>query len=436
MFLIVHGVTIFLLHICYTESIGSRILAIKGKITVTAIKGLSVEDKRLNDTEIAGFHARISTKGAIKYYLFYRLNGKQVNYLLGSASDITPAQARDIAKAKVGLVTQGQDIQEEKKEAKREYLIQKALKLGIFLEEKYYPYLVSRNPKTAQKTYQHIANRFDFLMDRQLGDISAWEIQKWIGDRRKEGRAAATINYSVNTLKGALSRAVDWGLIESHNLKTIKPIKEDNTRIRYLTIEEEHRLLSVIQGRDQSTRDKRVSANHHREKRGQELHPFFEGVRFVDYVEPIILTAMHTGLRRGELLSLTWDDVFFPNQYLVVKAAEAKSKKTRIVPLNPTVLEVLREWRQQNPFCNYVFVSGEDKPLTDIKKPWLRLVEQAGLVNFNFHDLRHHFASKLVMAGVDLNTVRELLGHSDLKMTLRYAHLAPEHKAAAVNLIG
>ncbi|OIQ24883.1 site-specific integrase [uncultured Vibrio sp.] len=411
-------------------------MAIKGKISVSTIKKLKIEDKRLNDTEIAGFHARISPKGAIKYYLYYRLDGKQVNFLIGAASDITPAQARDLAKEKVGLVTQGQDIQEEKKEAKREYLIQKGLKLGAFLEEKYYPFLISRNPKTAKRTYIHITNRFEFLLNKQLNDISAWEIQKWIAEKRKKGRAAATINYSVNTLKGALSRAVDWGLIESHNLKSIKSIKEDNTRIRYLSADEESQLFKAIKERDQLIRDKRISANLHREVRGRDLFPSFEGVRFVDYIEPMILTALNTGLRRGELMSLTWDDVFFQNGYLVVKASNAKSKKVRNVPLNKTVLEALKEWRKQTPLLHYVFVSGEDKPLTDIKKPWLNLVERANLDNLKFHDLRHDFASKLVMAGVDLNTVRELLGHSDLKMTLRYAHLAPEHKSAAVNLIG
>jgi integrase len=281
-----------------------------------------------------------------------------------------------------------------------------------------------------------LKSRFERFLNKDLDQITAWSVEKWKSERIKLGRAPATINYSINTLKGALSRAVEWGLIDSHGLSKVKTLKHDNTRIRYLNSEEEDRLYGAIFDRNALIREKRLSANRHREARHKPLQPCLSAVRFVDYVEPIILTAMHTGLRRGELLSLTWDDIFFPNEYLVVKGSEAKSKKSRTIPLNGTVLEVLKDWRQQNPFCHYVFVSGEDKPLTDIKKPWLKLVEQAGLTNFNFHDLRHHFASKLVMNGVDLNTVRELLGHSDLKMTLRYAHLAPEHKAAAVKLIG
>jgi site-specific recombinase XerD len=68
----------------------------------------------------------------------------------------------------------------------------------------------------------------------------------------------------------------------------------------------------------------------------------------------------------------------------------------------------------------------------DVNTSWGNVLVDAKIENFRWHDMRHHFASHLVMAGVDLNTVRELLGHADLKMTLRYAHLAPEHKAAAV----
>ena len=114
-------------------------------------------------------------------------------------------------------------------------------------------------------------------------------------------------------------------------------------------------------------------------------------------------------------------------------AAHAKSGKTRYVPLNDEAVRILKTWRTSDVTpTGYVFPGAGGERLIDVKTAWKPLLRVAGVTGFRFHDLRHTFASRLVMAGVDLNTVRELLGHADLKMTLRYAHLAPEHKAAAV----
>jgi integrase len=118
---------------------------------------------------------------------------------------------------------------------------------------------------------------------------------------------------------------------------------------------------------------------------------------------------------------------------ITIHGDNAKSGKTRHLPLNATALSALKSWKeQQEDVDGLVFPSVEGKPFDNVNKAWHRVLKDASINNFRWHDLRHHFASKLVMAGVDLNTVRELLGHSDIKMTLRYAHLAPEHKAAAV----
>ncbi|WP_235956321.1 tyrosine-type recombinase/integrase [Grimontia sedimenti] len=104
--------------------------------------------------------------------------------------------------------------------------------------------------------------------------------------------------------------------------------------------------------------------------------------------------------------------------------------------LNNEAFDVLKKWRGQNPTTRFLFEWREaGKPITDVKKTWGAVLEIALFEGFNFHDLRHHFSSKLVMAGVDLNTVRELLGHIHLKMALRYAYLAPELKVTAVVLI-
>jgi integrase len=144
--------------------------------------------------------------------------------------------------------------------------------------------------------------------------------------------------------------------------------------------------------------------------------------------------ALNTGLRRGELFQLRWRDVTLDRARVTVRGEHAKSGQTRHIPLNAAILKVLQEWKPVNVEPDALVFPGRDagEPLDDIKTAWAALLKAAKITGFRFHDCRHDFASRLVMAGVDLNTVRELLGHADIKMVLRYAHLAPEHTAAAV----
>jgi integrase len=131
------------------------------------------------------------------------------------------------------------------------------------------------------------------------------------------------------------------------------------------------------------------------------------------------------------LFGLTWADV--EGGVVTIHGTSAKSGQTRHIPMNREARQVISAWRPVDAKPGgYVFANGEKGGLTTIKTAWAPLLKRAAIEAFRFHDLRHTFASNLVMAGVDLNTVRELLGHADLKMTLRYAHLAPAVKAAAV----
>jgi integrase len=147
--------------------------------------------------------------------------------------------------------------------------------------------------------------------------------------------------------------------------------------------------------------------------------------------------AVNTGLRRGELLQLRWRDLHLQRRILTVRGDGPKTRQTRDVPLNSEATRVLKAWRPTVVEPGWCVFGGstESTPLGAVKKAWHGALQAAAVTSFRFHDLRHTFASKLVMAGVDLNTVRELLGHKSLAMTLRYAHLAPEYKAAAVEAL-
>ena len=172
------------------------------------------------------------------------------------------------------------------------------------------------------------------------------------------------------------------------------------------------------------------SCFQHGNRLGQSSHqPCKENT--LNPIRPILITAIHTGLRRSELLALTWDDVDFEQGLITVRAAYAKNGESRSVPMNAMLTRTLEAVTIKT--ADAVFCKKDGKPYRDFRTAFERAVMRADIPDFTFHDLRHTFASRLVMAGVDLPTVKELMGHKHINMTLRYTHLASHHKKDAVS---
>jgi len=203
-------------------------------------------------------------------------------------------------------------------------------------------------------------------------------------------------------------------------------------KVRFLSKSEEMRLREALIERDRGLVKLRENGNKWRDQRNYHQLPELTIDSYGDHLTVMTLLSLNTGLRRGEMFKLSWSDVQLKSKTLTIGGENAKSGLTRHIPLNRESLEVLSNWKAQTSSTGLVFPSKNGKPFTTIKRSWSNLLEAANITGFRWHDLRHDFASKLVMAGVPLNTVRELLGHRDLSTTLRYAHLAPDHKAEAV----
>ena len=197
------------------------------------------------------------------------------------------------------------------------------------------------------------------------------------------------------------------------------------------------RLRKALIERDDWIKQERETANRWRRERGFPEYPHPLKDAYANYLTPMVLLTINTGMRRGESFSLKWENVNFHTCTLTVEGGLSKSGSTRHIPLNEEAVEVLKAWRDQSSVSVLVFPGKAGGQLVSISKVWASVMNSAGIKDFRFHDLRHTFASNLVMKGVPLNTVRELLGHQDMSTSLRYAHLAPDHKAEAVaKLIG
>jgi len=411
----------------------------EAKLTARAIAALKPADKpyEVRDTELKGFLLRVQPTGVMTYYFSYTAeNGKRNRYRIGRGGTVSPAQARDAAEIKAGEVALGKDVQAEKKRIRQEEKRSRMATLDAFLEHKYGPWVVVER-RTGKATVQRVRSMFSGFLKKPMGELSEWEITKWRSEQKKKGKADSSINREVAALKAVLSKAVEWGVIDRHPLAKVKMARLDRGGVvRYLSDGEDIRLRHALDHRECALREKRAKGNQWRKKRGYLLLPDLGQQNFADHIKPMTLLSLNTGMRRGEVFSLTWDSVHFKGEMLTVHGKTAKSAQTRHIPLNPEALAVLKGWQKdRGETVGLVFPNKEGKRFDNIKRAWESVLNIAGIQGFRWHDLRHTFASKLVMAGADLNTVRELLGHSDIKMTLRYAHLAPEHKAAAVALL-
>lgn len=409
------------------------------RISNTLLKGLQPTTKPFEvlDTDLKGFLLRVQPSGEMTYYFTYRnAAGQRHRIRLGPAHTLSPAEARALARQRAGDVLQGADPQRAKREQRDAADKARQNTFGSFLEERYLPWSAGAH-KGHKETERLLTREFAFLANLPLPEITAGEISAWETRGRKKGLEPTTINRRVAVLKAALQKAADWGLIEFNPLTRMKLHRIDRRpKPRYLNAEEEALLRAALVNRQEKQRAERVRYISWQEERGIPPLEALNG-KYTDHLLPIILLAMNTGLRRGELFNLVWADVDLERRQLIVRGDGAKSGQTRVVPLNAEAHAVLTAWRKEgNKSSALVFPSpATGRRFDNIGSSWENLLKDAGIQSFRFHDLRHHFASRLVMAGADLNVVRELLGHADISTTLRYAHLAPEHRANAVALL-
>lgn len=381
----------------------------------------------LRDSRLKGLVLRVQASGVKSYYCEY---GRGKRIWLGRSEVLGLSEAREAARKTLATVYRGQDPVMERREKRS------VSTYGEFLDIHYAPW-AAVNQKSHVSILKRIRSTFRTFLKTPLPMITMLDVERWRGQRAASGVKPATINRDIVAFKASLNRAVDWGLIEQNPIARLKKAREDKAaKVRFLNSDEERRLREALHERDGRKRAERDNANRWRSERGYVALPDFRAVDFVDHLTPMVLLSLNTGVRRGELFALTWSNVDIDQAFITIGASSTKTSKTRHIPLNEEAVETLASWKKQ---CDrnaiLVFENDSGESFDNVNSSWRRLLKDASIEAFRWHDMRHHFASRLAMVGVDLNTIRELLGHSDYAMTLRYAHLSPEQKRSAVALL-
>jgi integrase len=255
-----------------------------------------------------------------------------------------------------------------------------------------------------------------------LSSIGPWTLEQFKSNRKKEGRAAGTINRDIDCIKNMMKRAVEWGYLFRDPLRDVKRLREKSERIWALTPGEEMKLLEACEKSAQ---------------RGTKKDKIF-----AKYLKDLVLVALKTGMREREIFNLKKEDIHLPERYMILR--DTKTGDPRTVPINDSLCELLAR-RLKDPRSEYLFCTSKGTRLTVLTKAFWTAVKDAGLVRidaktgksirFRLHDCRHTFGTRLGMERVDLKTIMEIMGHKTTKVAMMYQHPMSSHKLEAVKTL-
>jgi integrase len=249
----------------------------------------------------------------------------------------------------------------------------------------------------------YLANLRTFFGLLTLAEITPKRIVEYKEKRYEDGVKPATINRELALMKHAFNVAMrEWEWCRENPVCRVSMEKENNRRDRWLADSEETRLLKHAP----------------------------------PWLKEMVTFALHTGMRRGEILALTWDGVDFARNTVTV--FRSKNGEPRTLPINQTVQTLLKRRAKVRPLqTNCVFSSSAHTPIdgANLRRAFNSAMEKAKIEDFHFHDLRHTFATRLVQAGVDIYKVQRLLGHKSPMMTQRYAHHCPDSLRDGVDIL-
>lgn len=408
-------------------------------ITDAFLKGLGKESKEREffDQKMPGFLVRVHPTGRVTFGLMYTspTTLKRTRFTIGRWGIITAADARKQASEMLARITLGEDPSEEKgrirRKLKRDAQQSKpAPTLRHFLQNDYRAHARNR-ADLIQDYVKRIENHFAPLLDTRLDQLTLAQVNNCLKVARdKRGLKGESLNNVLRRLTAVLNKAVKWKVIDAVPFDPPERFEEKSDLIeRYLSKDELSRLYDALDQWDRT----------HAEW-SDRLVKLGAIANYDMYTRALVMLGLHAGLRRGEALSLKRAHVCFDRDIIKLSKSATKGKKARHIPMNSRLREALVAHVDRLGFSSdLMFPTHYSTPATFNHKffgaNFVQLLKNAKIYDFRYHDLRHSFASWMVMRGVDLYTVSQLLGHYDTTMTQRYAHLAPDHNKAAVEAV-